>query len=191
MLDDSRLYKIYNKYEICNMQRDGPAGWAGFESMFIDWKTPSPNPGSAIQCASRVGLGFFTFLRTRAAGAIHAGALRAGWSVARRGSATGAVILRTVPPTPHHPHVVSIKYSPKELPPSPFCTAACSGWEGNVKGRGGGGRRRRRRRRQERRRRRTTTAEYFFSNHNGVCCWINTVAAMAGMRRRGGRSLGG
>ena len=37
-LDDSRLYKIYNEYEICNMQRDGPDGWAGFKSMFIDWK---------------------------------------------------------------------------------------------------------------------------------------------------------
>jgi hypothetical protein len=66
-LDDSRLYKIYNEYEICNMQRDGPAGRAGFESMFIDWKTPSPNPGLAIRCASRVGLDFFTFLQTRAA----------------------------------------------------------------------------------------------------------------------------
>jgi hypothetical protein len=93
------------------MQRDGPAGWAGFESMFIDWKTPSPNPGLAIRCASRVGLGFFTFLQTRAAGAIHTIALRAGWSVARRGSATGAAILRTVPPTLRHLHVVSIKYS--------------------------------------------------------------------------------
>jgi hypothetical protein len=24
------------------IQREGPAGWAGFESMFIDWKPPPP-----------------------------------------------------------------------------------------------------------------------------------------------------
>ena len=68
----------------------------------------------------------------------------------------------------HHPHVVSIKYSPKQMPPSPLRTAACGGWEGDVKGGGGGGRRQRRR--QEQRRRRRTTAEYFFSNHNRVRC---------------------
>ncbi len=168
LLDDSRLYKIYNEYETCNMQRDGPAGWAGFESMFLDWKTPSPNPGSAIRCASRVGLGVFTFLLTRATGAIHAIALRAGWSVARRGSLTGAAILRTMPPTPHHPHVVSIKYSPKQLTPSPLRTAARGGWEGDVKGGSGGGQQQRQR--QEQRRQQRTTAEYFLSNHNGVRC---------------------
>jgi hypothetical protein len=168
LLDDSRLYKIYNEYEICNMQRDGPAGWAGFESMFIDWKTPSPNPGLAIQFASRVGLGFFTFLRTRAAGAIHAIALRTRWSVSRRGSATGVGFLQTVPPTPGHPPVVSIKYSPKQLPPSPLCIAAGGGWEGNVKGNSAG--RQQQRRQQEQWRRQRTTAEYFFLNHNRVRC---------------------
>jgi hypothetical protein len=35
------MHKICNEYEICNMQREGPAGRAGFESMFIDW-TPPP-----------------------------------------------------------------------------------------------------------------------------------------------------
>jgi hypothetical protein len=51
-VDDSRLCKIYNEYETCNMRREGPVGRAGFESMFIDRKT----------CASRVGLGMFYFL---------------------------------------------------------------------------------------------------------------------------------
>jgi len=31
----------------------------GLNQCFIDWKTPSPDPGSAIRCASRVGLGIF------------------------------------------------------------------------------------------------------------------------------------
>jgi len=42
--------------------KGGPARLAVFESMFIDWKTPSTDPGSAIRCASRVGLGMFYFL---------------------------------------------------------------------------------------------------------------------------------
>ena len=73
-------------------------------------------------------------MRWRKKGAIHTIALRAGWSVARRGLATGAAILRTVPPTPRHPHIVSIKYSPKQLSPSPLRTAARGGLEGDVKG---------------------------------------------------------
>ncbi len=39
-LDDSRMCKLYNEYKICNMQREDPARWAGFKSMFIDWKLP-------------------------------------------------------------------------------------------------------------------------------------------------------
>ena len=31
----------------------------GLNQCFIDWKTPYPDPGSAIRCASRVGLGIF------------------------------------------------------------------------------------------------------------------------------------
>ena len=31
----------------------------GLNQCLIDWKTPSPDPGSAIRCASRVGLGIF------------------------------------------------------------------------------------------------------------------------------------
>jgi hypothetical protein len=42
LLNDSRMCKVYNKYKICNMQREGPAGRAGFESMFIDWNPPPP-----------------------------------------------------------------------------------------------------------------------------------------------------
>jgi hypothetical protein len=41
-LDISRMCKVYNEYETCNMQREGPAGRAGFELMFIDWKPPPP-----------------------------------------------------------------------------------------------------------------------------------------------------
>jgi hypothetical protein len=36
----------------------------GLNQCFIDWKTPYPDPGSAIRCASRVGLGIFYFLWT-------------------------------------------------------------------------------------------------------------------------------
>ena len=39
------------------MQREGPVGKAGFESMFVDWKT----------CALRVGLGMFYFQGGKAA----------------------------------------------------------------------------------------------------------------------------
>jgi hypothetical protein len=42
LLDNSRVCKVYNEYKICSMQREGPVGWAGFESMFIDWKPPPP-----------------------------------------------------------------------------------------------------------------------------------------------------
>jgi hypothetical protein len=35
------MCKVYNEYETCTLQREGPVGWAGFESMCIDWK-PSP-----------------------------------------------------------------------------------------------------------------------------------------------------
>ena len=66
-LVDTRLCKIYNEYEICKMQyaickgRVLPDG-LGLNQCLIDWKTPSPDPGSAIRCASRVGLGIFYFL---------------------------------------------------------------------------------------------------------------------------------
>ena len=61
-VDDSRLCKIYNEYETCNMRREGPVGQAGFESMFVDWKT----------CALRVGLGMFYFQGGKAAACLFA-----------------------------------------------------------------------------------------------------------------------
>ena len=45
-------------------------------------------------------------MRWNKTGAIHATALRAGWSVVND-SVTGAVILRTMPLTPRHPHIAS------------------------------------------------------------------------------------
>ena len=51
---DCVKYIINMKYATCSMQREATAGWAGLESMFIDWKTPSPDPGLAIQCASAI-----------------------------------------------------------------------------------------------------------------------------------------
>ncbi len=39
---DCVKYIVNMKYAISNMQRECPAGWAGFESMFIDWKNPLP-----------------------------------------------------------------------------------------------------------------------------------------------------
>ncbi len=61
-LVDTRLCKIYNEYEICKMQyaKGGSCqtGWVWINVLLIG-KTPSPDPGSAIRCASRVGLGIF------------------------------------------------------------------------------------------------------------------------------------
>jgi hypothetical protein len=42
--NNSRMSKLYNECAICNMQRKGFAGRAGFESMFIDRKPPPPIP---------------------------------------------------------------------------------------------------------------------------------------------------
>ncbi len=60
-LDGSRMCKVYDEYEICNMQREGPAGWAGFESMFIDWKPPPPIPDWLSDVLPGRVWGFFTF----------------------------------------------------------------------------------------------------------------------------------
>jgi hypothetical protein len=54
------------------MRREGPVGKAGFESMFVDWKT----------CALRVGLGMFYFQGGKAAACLCAAvfaSLRAVW----------------------------------------------------------------------------------------------------------------
>jgi len=58
-LVDNRLCKIYNEYEICKMQYAICKGRVlpdrlGLNQCFIDWKTPSPDPGSAIRCASTI-----------------------------------------------------------------------------------------------------------------------------------------
>jgi hypothetical protein len=61
-LVDTRLCKIYNEYEICKMQyaKGGSCrtSWVWINVLLIG-KTPSPDPGLAIRCASRVGLGIF------------------------------------------------------------------------------------------------------------------------------------
>jgi len=66
-LVDSRLCKIS---WICKMQKAICKGRVlpdglGLNQCFFYWKNPSPDPGSAIWCASRVGLGIFSFLWTR------------------------------------------------------------------------------------------------------------------------------
>ncbi len=60
-LDNSRMCKVYNEYKICNVQREGPAGWAGFESMFIDWKPPPLIPDRLSDVLPGWVWGFFTF----------------------------------------------------------------------------------------------------------------------------------
>ncbi len=61
LLDNSMMCKVYNEYEICNIQRVGLAGRAGFESMFIDWNPPSPIPDWLSDMLPGWVLGFFTF----------------------------------------------------------------------------------------------------------------------------------
>ena len=61
-LNDSWLYKIYNEYKICNMQREGPASQAGFESMFIDWESPPPIPDRLSDVLSGWVWGFLFYM---------------------------------------------------------------------------------------------------------------------------------